>query len=157
MAIFAASDNKYATTSVLLCCAKFPCTGGNPMIIVAGLRLDATVVKASAMMLYVVGFAFTVFAGVDGVRLAVVLIVGIAATILHYWPRREGFDRISIAVCVGLILAFALDAWSTWVIDHAPAHGIGIGVARLVAWLLSVAGILAFPRSLVDRDSEPEG
>ncbi|SKG15757.1 Uncharacterised protein [Mycobacteroides abscessus subsp. bolletii] len=127
------------------------------MIIVAGLRLDATVAKASAMMLYVVGFAFTVFAGVDGVRLAVVLTVGIAATILHYWPRREGFDRISIAVCVGLVLAFALDAWSTWVIDHAPAHGIGIGVARLVAWLLSVAGILAFPRSLLDRDSGPEG
>ncbi|AMT70303.1 hypothetical protein [Mycobacteroides immunogenum] len=124
------------------------------MIIVAGLRLDATVVKASAMMLYVIGFAFTVFFGVDGMRLAVVLLVGILATILHYWPERERFDRLSIAVAVGLMIAFTLDAWSTWIIDHTAAPDIGIGVVRLVAWLLSVAGILAFPRRLIDREAE---
>lgn len=127
------------------------------MIFVAGLRLDATAVKASAMVLYVVGFAFTVFFGVDGVRLAVVLLVGIAATAMHYWPEREKFDRISIAVAVGLPIAFMLDAWSTWVIDQTPAPGVGIGVVRLLAWLLSVAGILAFPRRLIDRDADPEG
>lgn len=127
------------------------------MIIVAGLRLDATVFKASAMMLYVVGFAFTVFFGVDSVRLAVVLLVGIAATVLHYWPEREEFDRLSIAVALGLVLAFALDTWSTWVIDRTPSSGVGIDVMRLCAWLLSVAGILAFPRRLIDRGAEPDG
>ncbi|OHT86958.1 hypothetical protein [Mycobacteroides saopaulense] len=127
------------------------------MIFVAGLRLDATAVKASAMVLYVVGFAFTVFFGVDGVRLAVVLLVGIAATAMHYWPEREKFDRISIAVAIGLPIAFMLDAWSTRVIDQTPAPGVGIGVVRLLAWLLSVAGILAFPRRLIDRDADPEG
>lgn len=106
-------------------------------------------------MLYVVGFAFTVFFGIDSVRLAVVLLVGIAATVLHYWPEREEFDRLSIAVAAGLVLAFALDAWSTWVIDQTPASGVGIGVMRLCAWLLSVAGILAFPRRLID--AEPDG
>lgn len=126
------------------------------MIIVAGLRLDATAAKASAMMLYVVGFAFTVFFGVESVRLAVVFLVGVAATALHYWPEREGFDGISVAVAVGLMIAFVLDAWSTWVIDQTLAHGIGIGVVRLLAWLLSVAGILAFPRRLIDRDDAPD-
>ncbi|MBA0048668.1 hypothetical protein [Mycobacteroides sp. LB1] len=126
------------------------------MIIVAGLRLDATSVKASAMMLYVVGFAFTVFSGVDSVRLAVVFLVGIAATVLHYWPAREKFDRVSIAVAFGLVIALILDAWSTWVIDHSLAPGIGIGIVRLLAWLLSVAGILAFPRHLIDRDATPD-
>ena len=122
------------------------------MIIVAGLRMDATAVKATAMLLYVVGFAFAVFFGIDSVRLAVVLLVGIAATLLHYWPVREKFDRISVAVALGLMIAFVLDAWSTRVIDHALAPSIGIGVVRLLAWLLSVAGILAFPRRLIDRD-----
>ncbi|MBF9327971.1 hypothetical protein [Mycobacteroides chelonae] len=124
------------------------------MIVVAGLRVDATVAKAAAMLLYVVGFAFTVFFGIDSVRLAVVFLVGIAATALHYWPDRDKFDRISIAVAVGVMLAFALDAWSTWVIDGTLVPGIGIGMARLLAWLLSVAGILAFPRRLIDRDAD---
>lgn len=122
------------------------------MIIVAGLRVDATAVKATAMLLYVAGFAFTVFFGIDRVRLAVVLLVGIAATLLHYWPVREKFDRISLSVALGLMIAFVLDAWSTRVIDHALVPNIGIGVVRLLAWLLSVAGILAFPRRLIDRD-----
>ncbi|MGH3956252.1 MAG: hypothetical protein ACRDTI_19700 [Mycobacterium sp.] len=122
------------------------------MIIVAGLRMDATAVKATAMLLYVVGFAFAVFFGIDSVRLAVVLLVGIAATLLHYWPVREKFDRISLSVALGLMIAFVLDAWSTRVIDHALVPNIGIGVVRLLAWLLSVAGILAFPRRLIDRD-----
>lgn len=103
------------------------------------------------MLLYVVGFAFTVFLGVDSVRLAVVLLIGIAATVLHYWPDREKFDRISIAVAVGLVIAFVLDAWSTWVADHSLGPNIGIGAVRLLAWFLSLAGILAFPRSLIDR------
>lgn len=124
------------------------------MIIVAGLRVDATVAKAAAMLLYIVGFAFTVFFGIDSVRLAVVFLVGIAATALHYWPDREKFDRISIAAAVGLMLAFTLDAWSTWVIDRTLVPGIGIGAVRLLAWLLSVAGILAFPRRLIDRDAD---
>ncbi|MGH3724267.1 MAG: hypothetical protein ACRDUS_09080 [Mycobacterium sp.] len=123
------------------------------MIIVAGLRVDASAVKASAMMLYIVGFAFAVFSGVDSVRLAVVFFISIAATALHYWPERVKFDRIAIAISVGLVIAFFLDAWSTWVIDHSLAPSIGIGVARLLAWLLSVAGILAFPPHLIDRDS----
>ncbi len=109
------------------------------------------------MMLYVVGFAFTVFSGVDSVRLAVVLLVGIAATVLHYWPEREEFDRLSIAVALDVVLAFVLDAWSTWVIDQTPSSGVGIDVMRLCAWLLSVAGILAFPRRLIDRDAETAG
>ncbi|WP_078325369.1 hypothetical protein [Mycobacteroides salmoniphilum] len=126
------------------------------MIIVAGLRVDATAVKATAMLLYIVGFAFTVFFGIDSVRLAVVLLTGIAATVLHYWPEREKFDRISVAVALGLVIAFVLDAWSTRVIDHTLVPAIGIGVVRLVAWLLSVAGILAFPRRLIDRDDAPD-
>ncbi|TDZ94245.1 hypothetical protein [Mycobacteroides salmoniphilum] len=126
------------------------------MIIVAGLRVDATAVKATAMLLYIVGFAFTVFFGIDSVRLAVVLLAGIAATVLHYWPVREKFDRISIAAALGLVIAFVLDAWSTRVIDHRLVPTIGIGVVRLVAWLLSVAGILAFPRRLIDRDDAPD-
>ncbi|BAX96830.1 hypothetical protein MSTE_01505 [Mycobacteroides stephanolepidis] len=124
------------------------------MIIVAGLKVDATVAKAAAMLLYIVGFAFTVFFGIDSVRLAVVFLVGIAATALHHWPDREKFDRISIAAAVGVMLAFALDAWSTWVIDGTLVPGVGIGVVRLLAWLLSVAGILAFPRRLIDRDAD---
>lgn len=126
------------------------------MISVAGLRVDATAVKATAMLLYVVGFAFTVFFGIDSVRLAVVLLVGIAATALHYWPVREKFDRISLAAALGLLIAFVLDAWSTRVIDHTLVPTIGIGVVRLLAWLLSVAGILAFPRRLIDRGDAPE-
>ncbi|MUM16241.1 hypothetical protein FZI91_11145 [Mycobacterium sp. CBMA271] len=126
------------------------------MIVVAGLRLDATAVKASAMVLYLLGFAFTVFFGVDSVRLIVVLLIGIAATVLHYWPGRSKFDRISVTVAVGLAVALVLDAWSSWVIDHTLAPGIGISIARLLAWLLSVTGILAFPRSLIDRDPGSE-
>ncbi|WP_078309281.1 MULTISPECIES: hypothetical protein [unclassified Mycobacterium] len=126
------------------------------MIIVAGLRVDATAMKATAMLLYVVGFAFTVFFGIDRVRLAVVLLVGIAATFLHYWPVREKFDRISLAVALGLVIAFVLDAWSTRVIEQTMVPSIGIGVVRLLAWLLSVAGILAFPRRLIDRDDAPD-
>jgi hypothetical protein len=126
------------------------------MIIVAGLRVGATAVKATAMLLYIVGFAFTVFFGIDSVRLAVVLLVGIAATLLHYWPAREKFDRLSIAVVLGLVIAFVLDAWSTWVADHSFGPNIGIGAVRLLAWFLSLAGILAFPRSLIDRDAAPD-
>lgn len=109
------------------------------------------------MVLYVVGFAFTVFFGVDSVRLAVVLLVGIAATALHYWQEREKFDRISIAVAIGLAIAFLLDAWSTWVIDQTLEPDMGIAVVRLLAWLLSVAGILALPRRLIDTDADPQG
>lgn len=120
------------------------------MISVADMRVDATVFKAAAMLLYIVGFALGIFYGIDALRLSVLFCVALAAVALHFWPTREPADWLTRCVAAGLVLAFVLDAASTWVVERSGEAGAMCAVCP-VAWFLSVAGILAFPRRLLDR------
>ncbi|WP_131821662.1 LppU/SCO3897 family protein [Mycobacteroides chelonae] len=79
--------------------------------------------------------------------------------LLHRWPRPATVRWTSVASVSLLALSLCLDVWSTWYLASKGQYAgtyIGIGMVRLLSFVMAFAGLIVFPTHIVDDPNAPK-